>query len=182
MTKFYFKHIINSYFISNYCLINTKDILKLTKIKTQILFKNFMKVNYITSFLVFSILTQTKPIFLKGLKNYKENKVDLKGLDFINSKFKYDFLFELIFSYILENKDCFMRLKKSPKTIYSLIFNKYFESIYFDKIYELNSTIRNTQQINFKIFFIYNLNTNKIYKNFFFDLMLHSSILPKTLQ
>jgi len=182
MTKFYFKYIINSYFISNYCLITTRDIIKLTKIKIRILFKNFIKVNYITSFLVFSILTQTKPIFLKGLKNYKENKVDLKGLDFINSKFKYDFLFELSSIYMLDNKDCFARLKKSPKMIYSLIFNKYFEGVYFDKIYELNSTVRNTQQINFKILFAYNLNSNKIYKNFLFDLMLHSSILPKTLQ
>lgn len=181
MAKFYSKYIINSYFISNYFLVNTKEILKLTKIKTRILFKNFIKANYITSFLVFSIFTQTKPIFIKGLKNYKENKMDLKGLDFTNSKFKYEFLFEFIFFYLLENKDSFSRLKKFPKMINSLTFNKYFESIYFDKVYELNNTIRNTQQISFKILFLYNPSTKGIYQNFFFDLMLHSSILPKIL-
>lgn len=158
-----------------------KNIPKLNKIKLRILFTSISKINYITSFLVFSILTQTKPFLKKGLKNYKENKVDLEGLDFIINKHKYDFLSEFNSFYILDNKECFIRLKKQPKFISVLNFNKYLENTYFDKIYELASIVRNTQQIKFRIFFEYN-SMNANYNNFFFNLMIHHNVLPKILQ
>ena len=65
--KFYNSFIIKSYFLSNFLIRNTKNIIKLNGIKIKIFFLNTTKINYVTNFLVFSILTKTN-FFLKAKK------------------------------------------------------------------------------------------------------------------
>ena len=110
--KFYNSFIIKSYFLSNFLIRNTKNIIKLNGIKIKIFFLNTTKINYVTNFLVFSILTKTNSFFLKGLKNYKENKINLSSLIFFLNKKKYIFLSEFLNLFLIENLDRIKRLKK----------------------------------------------------------------------
>lgn len=178
--KFYNKYIINSYFISNFKLLKSLDIPKIKHIKLKILFTNLTKTNSVTSFLSFSILTKTKPKSIKGLKNYKENKTDVAGLQFIINKNKNIFLEEFINEYLLDNADSFVKLKKQPKFIKNLMFYKFFDSLYVDKIYELNNIVRNSQQIKFKFYFETYMK-NLILNTFLFNILVHKNVLPKPL-
>ena len=178
--KFYNKYIINSYFISNFNLSKHSQIPKINHIKLKILFTNLSKVNCVTSFLSFSILTKTKPKFIKGLKNYKENKTDIIGLEIIINKNKFLFLEEFLTQYLLDNMDSFIRLKKLPKFIKYIAFYKYFDSLYVDKIYELNNIVRNSQQIKFMLFFE-TFNEKHIFNTFLFNILINKQVLPKPL-
>jgi hypothetical protein len=179
---FYNKYIIRSYFISNFNLLKLSQIPKLKKIKLKIFFINLNRINYVTSSLSFIILTKTKPIIIKGLKNYKENRTDIAGLSFIISKNKFFFLEELVSQYLLDNKDSLIRLKKQSTFLKYVSFYKYFDSLYVDKIYELNKLIRNTQQLKFLLFLETNkLVANNMHSTFLFNILINRSILPKPL-
>jgi len=178
--KFYNEYIINTYFISNFNLSKLSQIPKINHIKLKLLFTNSSKVNSVTSLLAFSILTQTRPKLIKGLKNYKENKVELAGLEFIINKNKFIFLEEFLTQYLLDNMDSFIRLKLQPKFINNLMFYKFFDSLYVDKIYEINGIVRNSQQIKFKIF-LETCNNKHLYNTFLFNILIHRNVLPKPL-
>ena len=178
--KFYNKYIINSYFISNFNLLKLSEISKVKHIKLKLLFTNSSKVTSLTSVLAFSILTQTRPKLIKGLKNYKENKVELAGLEFIINRNKFSFLDEFLGQYLADNMDSFVRLKVQPKFINNLMFYKFFDSLFVDKIYEINGIVRNSQQIKFKIF-IETYNKKHLYNSFLFNILIHKNILPRPL-
>lgn len=178
----YNKYIINSYFISNFNVLKLSQIPKLKKIKLKLFFINLNRINYITSSLSFIVLTKTKPLVIKGLKNYKENKTDIAGLSFIISKNKFFFLEELITEYLLDNKDSLIRLKKQSIFLKYISFYKYFDSLYVDKIYELSKLVRNTQQLQFLLFLETNKSVTKNeYSTFLFNILINRSVLPKPL-
>jgi len=175
--KFYNSFIIKSYFLSNFLIRNTKNIIKLNGIKIKIFFLITTKINYVTNFLVFSILTKTNSFFLKGLKNYKENKINLSSLIFFLNKKKYIFLSEFLNLFLIENLDSIKRLKKSPNVINTLILNKFLNSLLIDKIYELNCVLRNSQQI---IIYLSFFSKKKIdMQSFFlFNILVNSKKIP----
>jgi hypothetical protein len=76
--------------------------------------------------------------------------------------------------------DSFVRLKILPKFITNLMFYKYFDSLFVDKIYEINGIVRNAQQIKFQIFFDTN-NKNALYNTFLFNILVNKNVLPKPL-
>jgi len=179
--KFYDKFIISSYFISNYKLKSDFEIKKLKLLKLRITFKNLSKLNYISTYLSFSILTKTKPFFIKGLKNYKENRTELKGLSFSLNKKKYEFLKDFIETLILDNRDSIKRLNNVPSLMDTLILEKYLESIYTDKIYELSNLVRNTNQLNLEINF-FNNKMSTLQRTFLFNIYINQNILPKLIK
>lgn len=179
--KFYDKYIISSYFISNFKLKSDFEIKKLKLLKLKITFKNLSKLNYISTYLSFSILTKTKPYFIKGLKNYKENKIELKALNFLLNNKKYNFLQDFIEILILDNRDSIKRLNNLPLLIDTLILEKYLESIYTDKIYELSNLVRNTNQLILEISF-FNNKMPILQRTFLFNIFINQNILPKLIK
>lgn len=179
--KFYDKFIISSYFISNFKLKSDFEIKKLKLLKLRITFKNLSKLNYISTYLSFSILTKTKPCFIKGLKNYKENRTELKGLNFSLNNKKYEFLKDFIEVLILDNRDSLRRLNNVPSLMDTLNLEKYLESIYTDKIYELSNLVRNTNQINLEISF-FNSKMSILQRTFLLNILISQNILPKLIK
>jgi len=178
--KFYSKYIIKSYFISSFYLSNLSDIPKIRDIKLKLLFTSIAKLNCINGVLSFSILTKTRPKLINSLKNYKENRVDISGLNFTINKNKFLFLGELLSDFFPDNRDSFIRLKKEPIFSNNISFYKFLDSIYVDKIYEISCLVRNSQQIKFKIFFNFT-SSNPLYNTFLFNIWVSDKFIPKPL-
>jgi hypothetical protein len=175
---FYDKFIISSYFISNFNLSNSRNIKKLKIIRVKILFKSLTKLNFITTLLSFAILTQTKPSLIKGLKNYKENRIELKGLTFLINKKKYIFLYNFLINDLLEdNKDAIKRLKSLPTLCNTLVLEKYLENIFVDKIYQLSNSVRNTAQVQVR-FTPINKKMGNLFQSFLFNVLINESVFP----
>ena len=175
--KFYNSYIINSYFISNFLIQKVEKIIRLKGLKINIFFLNLNKINYVTNFLVFTILTKTNSFFLKGLKNYKENKINLSSLIFFLNKQKFQFLSEFLNFFLLENLVSIKRLKKSPNLMDVLILNKFLNSILVDKIYELNCISRNSQQVIFYFSFFFKKKIN-MQSFFLFNILINYKRVP----
>ncbi len=180
--KFYNIYTSKHYLISSFTFSNfKKNTSKLNNIKINIILKNNINKNIpIIYFLIFCILTKTKPFFIKGLKNYKENKVTLKGINICITKNIYYFLDIFINEILIENRDAIKKIKKEPSWFNVLIFDKLIINNSVDAIYDLSNINRNSHKIDTQ--FSLNLKKNIINQNIFlFNSLINKKYLPKVL-
>lgn len=180
--KFYDTFLYSSYVTSSFLIKSKKNIYKLNNIEIKIIFKSINKITPIISFLNFSIITKTKPFFLTGLKNYKENKINLKGLNFFINKNKYNFLFLFINEFLIENRDAIKKVKKEPKFFTSLILDKFLIHNSVDNIFDLCNISRNSQNINIQFSFNTKENFNNNQTIYLFNSLISNFFLPKVLK
>ena len=180
--KFYDIYINPSFIVSSFMINSKKDISKLKSIKIKIIFKNIIRITPTFLFLCLCIFTKTKPILIKGLKNYKENKTSLKGIFMQITKFKYFFLNQLTNDFLIENRDAIKKLKKAPYEFNNLILDKLLIHNSTDNLFELSNVNRNSQNINIIISFGTENKKNNLSQNFFlFNSLINKNFLPRVL-
>ena len=101
----------------------------------------------------------------------------MSSLIFILNKKKYVFLDEFLNLFLLENLDSIKRLKKSPNVINTLVLNKFLNNLLVDKIYELNCTLRSSQQIIIYLSFFFKKKIS-IQSFFLFNILINSKRIP----